>query len=295
MQTPEELKRKIETAGDLQSVVKTMKALAAVSIHQYEKAVQSLREYNRTVEMGIQVLLRQETDAAGNLKDLESGSLAAIVFGSDQGMCGSLNDEIVRYAMDFFHKRQVAGDARALIAVGHRTAARLEDAGQNVEEIFSVPGSASGIIPRVQEFLMVLENWHSQRGIGRVELFYCRHLSGASYEPYRLKMLPIDREWLHRVRAREWPGRALPIFTMPREQLFSRLVRQFLFVSLYQAFAESLASENASRLASMQGAEKNLEERLAELNSHFHRRRQMAITEELLDIVSGYEALNPHE
>jgi len=78
---------------------------------------------------------------------------------------------------------------------------------------------------------------------------------------------------------------------MDWEGLFSRLIRRYLFVSLYQAFAESLASENASRLASMQGAERNIEERLAGLQALFHRQRQMAITEELLDIVAGYEAL----
>ena len=78
---------------------------------------------------------------------------------------------------------------------------------------------------------------------------------------------------------------------MDGERLFTKLIRQYLFVSLYRAFAESLASENASRLASMQGAERNIEERLADLNAQFHRQRQMSITEELLDIVAGYEAL----
>jgi F-type H+-transporting ATPase subunit gamma len=79
---------------------------------------------------------------------------------------------------------------------------------------------------------------------------------------------------------------------MDWDLLFRRLVRQHLFVSLYRAFAESLASEHASRLTSMQGAEKNIEERLGELWSSFHRQRQMSITEELLDIVSGFMALS---
>jgi F-type H+-transporting ATPase subunit gamma len=78
---------------------------------------------------------------------------------------------------------------------------------------------------------------------------------------------------------------------MDREALFSSLVREYLFVSLYRAFAESLASENASRLASMQAAEKNIEERLRELSAQYHQQRQMSITSELLDIVSGFEAL----
>jgi F-type H+-transporting ATPase subunit gamma len=78
---------------------------------------------------------------------------------------------------------------------------------------------------------------------------------------------------------------------MDRNRLFSALLRQYLFISLFRAFGDSLASENASRLASMQGAEKNIRDLLETLYNQYHQRRQMAITEELLDIVSGFEAL----
>jgi len=73
--------------------------------------------------------------------------------------------------------------------------------------------------------------------------------------------------------------------------LFSALIRQHLFVVLYRAVAESLASENASRLASMQAAEKNIQEHLAGLTMRYHQERQQSITEELLDIVTGFETL----
>ncbi|GAG38988.1 unnamed protein product, partial [marine sediment metagenome] len=76
------------------------------------------------------------------------------------------------------------------------------------------------------------------------------------------------------------------------DQLFTSLVRQYLFGALFRAFAESLASENASRLASMQAAEKNIEERIDQLRLRFHRHRQSAITEELLDVVAGFEVLS---
>ena len=90
----------------------------------------------------------------------------------------------------------------------------------------------------------------------------------------------------------KWPTHMLPTFTMDADRLFSALVRQYLFVSLFRACAESLASENASRLAAMRGAERNIGERIDELTSQFHQTRQMAITEELLDIASGFEALS---
>ncbi len=76
-----------------------------------------------------------------------------------------------------------------------------------------------------------------------------------------------------------------------RDQTLLANVREYLFVSLFRAFAESLASENASRLAAMQRAEKNIEELLEDLNRSFHRLRQSGIDEELFDVIAGFEAL----
>jgi F-type H+-transporting ATPase subunit gamma len=136
-----------------------------------------------------------------------------------------------------------------------------------------------------------VDRWHSERRIDRIVVFYCEHISRAAYRPRRLELLPIDRRWLEQLQQEKWPTQILPTFTMDADRLFSALVRQYLFVSLFRACAESLASENASRLAAMRGAERNIGERIDELTSQFHQTRQMAITEELLDIVAGFEAL----
>lgn len=291
VQTIESLKRKIKTAEGLHSVVKTMKALAAANIRQYEKAVESLAEYNRTVEMGLQILLRRRPEALALVKSESTDRLGAVVFGSDQGMCGQLNDQIVSHAMKAMNDLGVEPKNRTLLAVGLRVTGRLEDAGQPVEESLSIPGSTAGITPMVQEILVIIEEWHFNRKIDQIVLFFNKHLSGASYSPHTLHLWPVDPEWLRNIKGREWPTRVLPTFAMDWNRLFSLLVHHYLFVSLYRAFAESLASENASRLASMQGAERNIEERLGELNAQFHQQRQMSITEELLDIVAGFMAL----
>jgi F-type H+-transporting ATPase subunit gamma len=78
---------------------------------------------------------------------------------------------------------------------------------------------------------------------------------------------------------------------MDEAELFQGLIREYLFVSLFRAFAESLASENASRLASMQVAERNIEDRLHALTVESRQLRQSAITDELLDIIASFEAL----
>jgi F-type H+-transporting ATPase subunit gamma len=291
METLESLKKRIESTEDLRSVVKTMKALAAVNIRQYERAVASLADYSRAIEMGLQVLVRSRPGVSLGTKRAPKNQLGAIVFGSDQGMCGQLNEQIASHAMNTMKHIGIQRESRSLLAIGERVAARLEDADQPVEEYRTVPGSTSGITPMVQEVLLTIEAWDREKGIDQVYLFYSEHLSSASFRPYTVHLLPVDQQWLARLEEEPWPSHSLPAFTMDWEPLLSALIRQYLFVSLFRAFAESLVSENASRLASMQGAERNIEDQLAGLNSRYHRQRQMAITEELLDIVAGFEAL----
>jgi F-type H+-transporting ATPase subunit gamma len=289
MLTLEGLKNRITSTEDLQSVVKTMKALAAVNITQYERAVESLEDYSRAVEMGLHVVLQNRPNLPVRARRASKDRMGAIIFGSDQGMCGSLNDQIVSNAiseMDALRARE-----RVILAVGERVKGRLEDAGQTVTDSFTLPSSLTGIAPKVQELLVEIERWNAEKGLDQVFLFYSKQLSGASYRPHQVHLLPIDEEWLKRLRGKSWPTHILPSFTMDWDSLFSALIREYLFVSLFRAFAESLASENASRLASMQAAEKNVEEQLNGLERQFHQMRQMAITEELLDIVSGFEAL----
>ncbi|MCX7634270.1 MAG: F0F1 ATP synthase subunit gamma, partial [Syntrophales bacterium] len=143
----------------------------------------------------------------------------------------------------------------------------------------------------VQDITLVLENWRFKNAVENMYLYYNEYLSGANYKPRTLRLLPVDRHWLTDLRKRRWESRSLPIYTMEWEAIFRSLIREYLFVSVYRAFANSLASENASRLAAMQNAEKNIEERLEELGVQFHRQRQMTITEELFDIIAGFEAL----
>jgi F-type H+-transporting ATPase subunit gamma len=292
MESLEELKQRIESTEDLQSVVKTMKALAAVRIRQYERAVESLGDYNRTVEMALRVALQDRPSVTVGARPGLKDQLGAVVFGSDQGMCGQLNDQVAAHALEEMGRfTQVERQDRMIMALGERVRGRLEDAGQQVDATLAMPGSVSGITPLVQDILTAIEAWHSERGLDQVFLFFSKHLSGGSYQPETVHLLPVDKAWLSHVRKKEWPNRCLPLFTMDWDPLFSALIQQYLFVSLFRASAESLASENASRLASMRGAERNIQEHMGALTMKYHQQRQMSITEELLDIVSGFEAL----
>jgi len=291
METLETLKRKIRSAEDLQGVVKTMKALAAVSIRQYERAVESLEDYNRATLLALQVVLQHRPEGAVP-KPPPTDKLGVVVFGSDQGMCGQLNEQVVRYALAAIDAQGTPRDACSAIVAGERAAARVEDEGLTIQETLTMPGTLGGITESVQDVLGRIQQWDARHGVRHVQLFFSRQLGGASYEPTSTRLLPVDAEWLAELEREPWPTKVLPTFTMEWDRLFAWLISQYLFVSIYRAFAQSLASENASRLASMQGAERNIADRLKGLEDRFHQQRQTTITAELLDIVSGFEALS---
>ncbi len=207
-------------------------------------------------------------------------------------MCGQFNEQVVAFALENLQQLAPRPEDRLYMVVGHRGLARLEEAGVEVREFVAIPGTVAGIAAQVQGIVLKLAEWQEQLGVERIVLFHQRLISKAHFQPHQVSLLPLDPEWLAALGRRPWPTKVLPTYTMAPGPLFSGLLRQLFFVLLYQAFAESLASENASRLAAMQVAEENITNRLADLRLNFNQMRQTAITEELLDIVAGYEALN---
>jgi len=107
--------------------------------------------------------------------------------------------------------------------------------------------------------------------------------------------LPLDAQWQQGLAKVCWPTGSLPEVMQGGTAALRALIREYLFISLFRACAESLASENASRLAAMERAEKNINELLEDLNRTFHRLRQSGIDEELFDVVSGFEALSDED
>lgn len=291
METTESLSKQIDSAEDLQSVVKTMKGIAAVSIRQFERAVESLRVYGDVVELGFQMLAKQQPDILSQAQEEEGGRVAAVVFGSDQGLCGSFNRDIVEYALGYLNEGALSSYERVFLPIGVRAYSELQSTGAEIEAPYSLPQAIEGLTSSVQDVLVNIERWRAEQSVYRVVLFNNRPRRGARYKPHGQQLLPLPAAWLRELAARAWPTNQLPDHPGDWQTLFASLVHQHLFVAVFRAFAESLASENASRLAAMQAAEKNIEEKIDELYARYHRHRQAAITEELLDVISGFEAL----
>ena len=284
------LHRKINGAKDLQSVVRTMKVLAASSVGQYEQSVRALADYYRTVELGLCASLRASEPEPGMVvvkKKNDEVLINAIVFGSDQGLVGQFNDVVADYAVktlsDLPGKKQVW-------AVGERVHARLADAGLPLKGLYVVPNSVKAITSLVGKIQIEGEEHWSEGTHASVYVFHNQPQTGEIFKPVSQRLLPLDAQWQQNLAAEPWPTKSLPEVRNGSAPMLSSLIREYLFISLFRACAESLASENASRLAAMERADKNIEELLDELHRKFHRLRQSSIDEELFDVISGYEA-----
>lgn len=290
--TEESLRRKITGAADLLSVVRTMKAMSAASINQYETAVHALTGYYRTVELGLAACFREVTSNGELSAKPRTGTTVAIVFGSDQGLVGQFNEVMADYTLQTLGEM---ANPRVAWVVGERMHSYLSQAGMSVTAAFAVPNSVTAITPLIGQLLLEIGSRQSSGDLAEICLFYNRPRSGAVYQPVHHRLLPLDEQWRRRLAMMPWPTMRLPELMDRREPTLLALLHEYFFVSLFRACAESLASENASRLSAMQRAEKNIGELLDELGKTSSRLRQSAIDAELFDLVSGFEALSMGE
>lgn len=295
MKTLGELRRQINSVEDLQSVVATMKTLAAARIRQFETAAEATRSYFDTVQQALQVLLLNRKILPATVAEPgQSGQIGCVLLGSDQGFCGRFNEVVTQTAIRFVDQELrtlSTSQAPLILTVGARLNRLMLDAGWEVEQSVHVPKSVSDITTVIQDVTTHIDRWRNQFDIQRIELIYNRRSSAATYDAKMVQLMPLAKEFLDQLQQERWQSRGLPIYQLPWQELFTSVVRQYLFISLFRACAESLASENASRIAAMQQAERNIDERLQDLNSQFNQNRQQSVTEELLDIVSGFEAV----
>lgn len=146
--------------------------------------------------------------------------------------------------------------------------------GVGFEELLAFPDGVFGIAFNVDEDeigVVLLGDYAQLYG------FHNRPKSGALYEPVSQRLLPLDAQWQQGLAKVPWPTKTLPEVMGAGTTALRALMREYLFISLFRACAESLTSENASRLAAMQRADKNIDDLLEDLNRTFHRLRQSGI------------------
>lgn len=276
-----QLERQIQSIEGLRNVIYSMRSLAATYLTRAERKLDGVRAYARTVGAGIADCL------AG--RDIEpppaaTGSVAVLAIFSEQGLCGRFNEILAE------HARDLAGelDQPAFLTLGKRGPSLIRRHGLRLAEAFpsvSSPDDLDTVIHRAARLLIQqFEAGHFRQ----FYVLYAGYLSPGKIEPRHERILPLDlTPWRDAASAKQTP----PRLHLPRLELLRRFVNEYAFVSLLRALAESLAAENGMRLQSMEGAKSNIDDTLNDLRQHARIARQNAITDELLDLIGGTEAL----
>lgn len=283
MESLQKLKNNINSAEGLQSIVGTMKAHASSNITQFQNAAKSSWQYRDVLDKSLYIVFSDENPVP-SLENLE-GNRLHIIFGSDHGLAGRFNERIANYAL----KNIPYNEENMNIIIGQQVFQRVQGE-LSIFDLFSVPQTTDNITTMVNNVLLKLDELRDKYPIEKIILHYNKPEDRVSFKEESEVLFPLDLVEFSKSQIK-WESNRIPTYFTDRNKIISDLMQQYFFITLYRAFCYSLASENASRLSSMQSAEKNIEERLDELNFEYRRQRQNNITEELNDIISGFKAI----
>jgi F-type H+-transporting ATPase subunit gamma len=213
-----------------------------------------------------------------------SGSLGIVAMGSDHGLVGRFNESLAEYIGGVVSR---TGDVR-LMVLGARLAGRLGDVAPEPDAELPMPRTANAMPVSAAEVLLQVEEWQRQ-GVSEVRLISNVWVLPGGYSPQELHLLPIDLAAI--TASHPWPRGRLPIVLGARETVVAELLEQYLRITVARALTRSLVAENEARLAATRGAERNIGEQIDELHREYRHAYQGAETEELLDVVAGFEAI----
>lgn len=288
--TIEALQKRIKTTEDLRGVVSTMKALSSVSILQFEQANNHLKRYRENLSDAFQALALSQ-GLPDIIKEKSTPRHLMILIGSDSGMVGKFNKEVLSEAENRLKSQKINIQDVWFITVGKRITALAE---QKNLKIFAKYASANSlkIVNSLAETLIIkIAEATGKKHINNVQILYHKRIKSSSVILEHQTLIPFNYEKMKKLREKKWPTNNLVQTDLKKDVFFSEIVNQILCISLISFLNFSLISEHFIRMTNMQAAEKNIDEKLAEMNLLFQQQRQEEITGELIDIVAGYQAM----
>ena len=210
---------------------------------------------------------------------------AYIVIAGEKGLSGSYSHDVLSLADKSMEGRTVSH----VFTVGNMAAAHFRRRGLFINENFAHIGE-DPTINTSRRMVSVIMDLYDSGEIDELRLVYTRFVNTLTYHPTDMKMLPLELDAL--LAGRETPRKPREILYDPSpEEVFDAIVPQFIIGFLYGALVNSYASENCARMGAMDNATKNADEMLESLNRQYHAMRQLSITNEISEIVSGAEAM----
>ena len=283
MERLSEIQARLKNLGELAEVVGAMRSLAAVRVQQAHGALPAVRKYTAVIEGALAQAFALGPGAAepSSTSGAASGS-AAIVFSSEQGFVGAFNERVLELGA-----AQLSQPGDSLLVVGARGASLAAERHLAVAWTAPMATHGGGVVGVARAVVGEVYRRVSLGQLRRVALVYAKSTGGAASEVVVSTLLPFDPTPYLSAAGAGPP----PLTNLAPRELIDRLVDELLLAELMRAAMESFASENGARLATMEAAHTSIDRKLDDLSREERRRRQDEITTELLDIVTGAEAV----
>lgn len=289
--TLQQVSKRIKTTTDLRGIVSTMKMLSSVSVPPFEKALASAKEYGQTLEDAFLALALNTGWEPPALSPAPAGKRRAVLIaiGSDNGLVGRFNREVLKAADRFLSEHGYDLNAVDTVCVGRRLAL-TDRRTRSATAVFATSNNIKELPALAAAILLKTDELTAGHKAEAVFLAY-QEKSGTRIRPRVIQLMPLSRTWFDTLKKRKWGGRMQPMMSAPKTDLLTAFSREYLTIAVAGTLTASLAAEHYTRMLNMQQAEQNIDESLETLNLTYQQARQNAITDELTDIVSGAESL----
>ena len=280
-----DIKRRIVSVKKTEQITKAMKMVSAAKFRRAQERIIAARPYGRSIEKVLQSLVMRAggEDVHPLLRRGEPGTIELIVITGDKGLCGGFNNNVIKAANAFI--KENPGSNINMTLVGKKGKEFFSKRKLSVRNIYSDFFNTLGYEHAVRIAREVIKNY-SEDEIEKVVMIYNEFKSAMTQNVLVKQILPIEPAET---------GKAEDgidfIYEPSREKIFDQLLPRSIEVIIYNALLESLAAEQAARMAAMENASQNAGEMISSLTLKYNKARQAAITKELLEIVAGAEAL----
>lgn len=287
----EALQKRIKTTQELRDIVNNMKMLSSVSIWQYERANKALDKYRRNLRNAFHALMLHGMEPQSLADNSGFARYLYILIGTDNGMVGKFNKEIIEKVRVDMRERKLQRDDVLFLVIGKRLAVLAEQAGLRVYYSAGISNSVKIVSSMAESILLKTDEAVLREHINHVSVYFHRRASNTSVTLDNRQIIPYDKSMWKNLRDKKWETNNFPMISADKKKLFSALLREALLIVFIRLLNSSLAAEHYTRMTNMQEAEKNIDENLERMNLAYQQQRQENITDELIDVISGAEAM----
>ena len=278
-----DIKQRIHSVKSTQKITSAMKLVSAAKLRRTQAAIDCMRPYEQKLSAILSSFLGNAAVQSEYNVPREVKKVVVIPIASDTTLCGAFNSNVIRLAKEVVDEYRLQGIAIEIMPVGKKMHEYFKKQGMDTVDMLMKQAGA----PQYPEISLVAKELMQRYAAGeidRIELVYTHSVSASKQIPQRELFLPVDTSLLvsdNAVHTVDY------IIEPTKEELLQSLIPKVIQLHLYTVLLDSSVAEHAARMIAMQIATDNADDLIAELTLEYNKGRQQAITNELLDILSG--------